>query len=117
MDETEDVVTWNAAVFNPAATDRIGVTWTDGLSLETDSAAPVDGASPVSMTVAVDGEPPVTVKGARVRELGASGVPGGTTVRTVLCVCPLYIPVTFTVLIKPIGEVARLKDAVVAPFC
>jgi hypothetical protein len=61
MDETEDVVTWNAAVFSPAGTDRTGVTCAEGLSLETDSIAPEDGAGPVNMTVAADGDPPVTV--------------------------------------------------------
>src|ERR1039458_1013993 len=105
MDETADVVTWNAAVFSPAATDKTGVTCTEGLSLETESAAPEDGAGPVSMTVAVEGDPPVTVKGARVKELGASGVPGGTTVRIALCVCPLYVAATVTGAMKPIGEV------------
>jgi hypothetical protein len=117
MDETADVVTWNAAVFSPAATDKTGVTCTEGLSLETESAAPEDGAGPVSMTVAVEGDPPVTVKGARVKELGASGVPGGTTVRIALCVCPLYVAATVTGAMKPIGEVFTANVAVVVPGC
>ena len=117
MVETGDVVTWNAAVFSPAATDRTGVTCTVGLSLETDNAAPEGGAGPVSITVEVDGDPPVTVVGARIKELGASGVPGGTTVRVALCVCPLYDAATLTGERKLIGDVGTAKVAAVAPLC
>ena len=68
---------------------RTGATNTEALSLEMESVAPPEGAGPVSMTVAVDEAPPVTTGGLRVTELGARGVPGGTTVKTALCVAPL----------------------------
>jgi hypothetical protein len=117
IDETADVVTWKAAVFSPPATDRTGVTCTEGLSLETDSAAPEDGAGPVNVAVAVDGDPPVTAGGESVKELGARGVPGGSTVKIALCVCPLYVAITFTGAMKLIGDVGTANVAVVAPGC
>src|ERR1035438_9659111 len=96
MDETADASTWKGAVFRPAATRNTGGTFTGARSLETGSPEPEDDASPVSMPVAVEGDPPVTVKGARVKELGASRVPGGTTARIALSFCPLYVAATVT---------------------
>jgi hypothetical protein len=86
------------------------------LSLESVSNAPPTGAGPVSKTVAVEEDPPVTTDGPRVRELGANRVPGGTTVISALCVVPLYVAVTFTVEMKPIAVVGTVNVVLVAPL-
>jgi hypothetical protein len=66
-----------------------GGTWTVGLSLDSEIIAPLAGAGPVSDRVAIELAPPVTEGGLNARELGAVGVPGGTTFRRAVSVIPL----------------------------
>jgi hypothetical protein len=95
----------------------MGVTCTDGLSLEIDSAAPAAGAGPVSITVATDGAPPVTMAGLRLRKPGASGVPGGTTLTIALWLDPLYVAVTVIGVIELMVAIGTEKVALVARYC
>jgi hypothetical protein len=82
--DTADVVTVKVAVVLPAATvTDVGGTAAEELLLNDTDAPPV-GAGPVSVTVPLELDPPVTVFGERLRELRA----GGATVRLAVFVAP-----------------------------
>ena len=81
------VVTVNVALVLPAATVTLdGTAATAGLPLESDTTVPPAGAAAVSVTVPVDGLPPTTVPGLRVRVAAWSG---GVTVRVAEALEPL----------------------------
>jgi len=86
---TLDVVTLKIMLLAPGGIVVSGGTWTAELSLETVRTAPSAGAGPVSITVPVEVDPPVTVGGFSVSKLGARGVPDGTMVSRTLCDVPL----------------------------
>jgi hypothetical protein len=93
---TEDAVAVKVAELKPAGTLIRPGTWTAELSLVIVSATPPVGAAPVKLSVAAALLPPVSASGLSVNELGASGVPGGTTVTVAVWVTPLYVAVIVT---------------------
>jgi hypothetical protein len=73
--------------------------------------APPAGAGPLSVTVAVEELPPVTVVGLKVAELGT----GAFTVRVALCVAVLYVAEIDAVVVLPTTMLVTVNVAVVAP--
>jgi hypothetical protein len=73
MTPTEDVVTVKVAAEDPAATVTDAGTVADPLELESATSIPPAGARPDSVTVPVDGEPPITLGGLRETEASSGG--------------------------------------------
>jgi len=85
------VLTVNVALFAPAATVTLaGTCAAAALLLESETAAPPDGAGPLSVTVPVeDCVPPVTLVGFRLNEDNETGGGGaGLTVSEAVLVAP-----------------------------
>jgi len=82
------VLTVNVALLAPAATVTLaGTVAVDVLLLVSVTAAPPVGAGPLSVTVPVEGDPPVTLAGlSAIAESVA--VPGGATVSEAVWVTP-----------------------------
>jgi hypothetical protein len=79
------VVTVNVVLVEPAGIVADAGTWAaDVLLLVSEITAPLGGAAPLSVRVAVEDEPPVTVLGLRVREVRVAT----ETVRVVVLVTP-----------------------------
>jgi hypothetical protein len=81
------VFTVNVAVVNPAGTVTFplgGTLATDGLLLERDTTAPLLGAGPFSVTVPVEGFPPLTAVGFMLSEERTAGI----TVSVAVCGVP-----------------------------
>jgi hypothetical protein len=81
------VFTVNVAVVNPAGTVTLplgGTLATDGLLLERETTAPPLGAGPFSVTVPVEGFPPVTAVGLMLSEERTAGI----TVSVAVCGVP-----------------------------
>jgi hypothetical protein len=105
------VVTLKVALVLPAATVTLaGTLATEGKLLERGTTVPPDGAGPESVTVPVDGEPPVTVVGFRVRELIVGAVTVSVAVRVVLPRTPFNVTEVFAAT----GLVVTVNVAVVA---
>jgi len=84
---TAVVFTVNVALLAPAATVTVaGTVAVDVLPLEREMTAPPVGAGPLSVTVPVEGDPPVTLVGFSVREERVRA--GGSTVREAVLVAP-----------------------------
>jgi hypothetical protein len=104
------VVTVNVAVVAPAPTVTFGGTIArDVLLLERVNKIPAAGAAPVSVTVPVEGAPPVTAVGFRLTELRS----GAVTVRVAVLVT-LYVAEMVTDVLLPTALVVTVKVAVVA---
>ena len=85
LDATADVVIVKVAVVAPAATVTLaGTLAAVVLLLVRMTAAPLDGAGPVKVTVPVDEVPPITDVGLSVTEVSAAAV----TVRVAVFVAP-----------------------------
>jgi hypothetical protein len=81
------VLTVNVALLAPAATVTVaGTVAVDVLLLEREMAAPPVGAGPLSVTVPVEGDPPVTLVGFSVSEERVRA--GGSTVSEAVLVAP-----------------------------
>ena len=79
------VETVKVAVVFPAATVTLeGTVATEVELLERFTTVPADGAGPESVTVPVDGDPPLTVVGFNATEAGV----GGVTVKDAVLVAP-----------------------------
>jgi hypothetical protein len=79
------VLTVNVALLAPAPTVTVaGTVAADVLLLERETTAPPVGAGPLSVTVPVEGDPPVTLVGASVSEERAGRVCGTTLSEAVL---------------------------------
>jgi hypothetical protein len=82
------VFTVNVALLAPAATVTVaGTVAVDVLLLERETTAPPMGAGPLSVTVPVEGDPPVTLVGFSVSE-ETVGRGCGSTVRDAVLVAP-----------------------------
>ena len=82
------VVTANVALVAPAATVTLAGTAAADPLLERATTAPPVGAAPPSVTVPVDGVPPLTVAGLSATEDSAAAVAGFTVSKVVLVVPP-----------------------------
>ena len=81
------VFTVNVALLAPAATVTVaGTVAVDVLLLERETTAPPVGAGPLSVTVPVEGDPPVTLAGFSVSEERVRA--GGSTVSEAVLVAP-----------------------------
>jgi len=81
------VLTVNVALLAPAATVTLaGTVAVDVLLLERETVAPPAGAGPLSVTVPVEGDPPVTLVGFSVSEERVRA--GGSTVSEAVLVAP-----------------------------
>jgi hypothetical protein len=81
------VLTVNVALLAPAATVTVaGTVAVDVLLLERETTAPPVGAGPLSVTVPVEGDPPVTLVGFSVSEERVRA--GGSTVSEAVLVAP-----------------------------
>ncbi len=84
------VLTVNVALLAPAATVTLaGTVAVDVLLLERVTVAPPAGAGPLSVTVPVEGDPPVTLVGFSVSKESVGGACGSTVSEAVL-VTPAY---------------------------
>jgi len=84
---TAVVFTVNVALLAPAATITVaGTVAADVLLLERETTAPPVGAGPLSVTVPVEGDPPVTLVGFSVSEERVRA--GGSTVSEAVLVAP-----------------------------
>jgi hypothetical protein len=82
------VLTVNVALLAPAATVTVaGTVAVDVLLLERETTAPPVGAGPLSVTVPVEGDPPVTLVGVSVSE-ETVGRGCGSTVSEAVLVAP-----------------------------
>jgi hypothetical protein len=109
---TVSVVTVNVAVDAPAATVTLaGTVAAAVLELDRVTTAPPVAALPVSVTVPVDGLPPVTLVGERVTVVSAAGV----TVSTAVLVTPERTAEIVTEVDDATPSVVTVKVAVVAP--
>lgn len=107
-DDTAVVVTVNVAVVAPPATVTLAGTCAALVSLlDRLTAAPVDGAAELSVTVPVELTPPCTLAGFNVTD----AMPGGVTVNVVLTV-PFRVALMLTCVEVPTGTVVRLNVAV-----
>jgi hypothetical protein len=77
---TSEVVTLNVPVVAPAAIVNVPGTVAAPFELASATASPPEGATPVKVSVAVDGEPPLTADGFRVRDCGAGVFTDNVTV-------------------------------------
>ena len=82
------VVNVNVALVAPAATVMLAGTVAADALLERETTAPPLGAAPLSVTVPVDGDPPLTVAGLSATEDSATAVAGFTVSEAVLVVPP-----------------------------
>ena len=82
------VVTVNVALVAPAVTVTLAGTVAADALLESVTTAPPLGAAPLSVTVPVDGDPPLTVAGLTATEDSATPVAGFTVSNVVLVVPP-----------------------------
>jgi hypothetical protein len=80
------VFTVNVALLAPAATVTVAGTVAVDVLLERETTAPPMGAGPLSVTVPVEGDPPVTLAGFSVSEERVRA--GGSTVREAVLVAP-----------------------------
>ena len=81
------VLTVNVPLLAPAATVTVaGTVAVDVLLLERETTAPPVGAGPLSVTVPVEGDPPVTLVGFSVSEERVRA--GGSTVSEAVLVAP-----------------------------
>src|SRR6266478_3322047 len=83
------VLTVNVALLAPAATVTLAGTVAVDVLLERETAAPPLGAGPLSVTVPVEGDPPVTLVGFSVSEERV-GRACGSTVSEAVLVTPAY---------------------------
>jgi hypothetical protein len=83
---TAVVFTVNVALVAPAATVTLAGTVAAAAPLERLTTAPLLGAGPLSVTVPVEEEPPVTLLGLSTIEDRVGGVPAGVTVSVAVCV-------------------------------
>lgn len=96
----------------PAETvTEAGTVAAEVLELESVTTAPPAGALPVSVSVAVEGVPPITVLGDRPTLEFAAGV----TVSVAVFVAPPATPVIVTEVEEPTPSVVTVNVAVVAP--
>jgi hypothetical protein len=86
---TAKVVTGNVALAPPAGMVTLAGTTAAGLSLEREMTAPPVRASPLSVTVPVEGDPPMTLDGLSVSEVRVGpGGGGGVTMSEAVLVTP-----------------------------
>jgi hypothetical protein len=78
------VVTVKVVLVEPAGMVADAGTWADAVLLFSEITAPLGGAAPLRVKVAVEGKPPVTVLGLRVREVRVAT----ETVRVVVLLTP-----------------------------
>jgi hypothetical protein len=115
-DGTWLVVTVNVPVVEPAAMVIFdGTVAAAGLSLESVTTAPADGAALSSVAVPCDGDPPATLVGFNESELNDSVGVIGVTNSVVDAVTPLNDALIVTVNAPPTARVATLNVALVAP--
>lgn len=109
--ETATVVIWNVAdaVPTPTVTDA-GRVATELSELSVTTFPPV-GAWPLSVTVPVEGLPPIRLDGASVRVVNAAGA----TVRNALFVTPPEMAETVTVVVEETGRLVMVKVPVFKP--
>ena len=109
--ETVFVVTVKVALVLPAATFTLtGTVAIEVELLERLTTVPAAGAGPESVTVPVEGEPPLIVVGLSVRKLSVGAVTVSVAVRVVLPSIPLIVTEVFV----DTGLVATVNVAVVA---
>jgi hypothetical protein len=109
---TVAVVIGNVAVVAPAATVTLaGTVATEVRLLDSVTTIPPAGAGPFSVTVPVDGFPPCTVLGLRVRVDNV----GALTVRVARRVVPRYVAEILAEVLLATGVVVTVNVAVVAP--
>lgn len=101
----------NVAVVAPAPTVTFaGTVAREVLLLERVTKTPAAGAAPVSVTVPLEGLPPVTEVGFRLMELRR----GAVTVRVAFLVTALYVAEMVTAVLVATGFVVTVNFAVVA---
>jgi hypothetical protein len=108
------VVTVNVALVAPAATVTLAGTAAADALLERETTAPPLGAAPLSVTVPVDGDPPLTVAGLSATEDSATAV-AGFTVSKVVSVVPPYEAEMVTGVTTVTELVVTVNVALVAP--
>src|SRR5437879_86346 len=123
------VLTVNVALLAPAATVRRASSGAvDVLLLEREAVAPPAGAGPLSVTVAVEGDPPVTLVGFSVSEERV-GRACGSTVSEAVLVTPAYdaemvtgvdavtaLVLTVNVALLAPAAIVTLADTLAAPL-
>src|SRR5258708_18097509 len=114
---TMDVFTRKVALGAPAGTVTLEGTLAAPLLLESRTCAPPAGAGPLSVTVPVEDEPPITFEGASVSE-DTVGRGGGVTVRVIVVVFiklpdePVIVTVAVPVVaVLPVPSVNELVRA------
>jgi hypothetical protein len=102
---TIEVLTLKVALVAPAGTITLEGTLAAPLSLESATCAPPAGAGPLSVTVPVEDDPPITLDGLSVSE-ETVGRGGGATVRVIEVVCVKVpdVPVTVAVTVPTVAE-------------
>jgi hypothetical protein len=112
VEVTAAVVIANVAVVAPAATVKLAGTWAVAVRLLVSvTTIPPAGAGPSSVTVPVDGFPPLTLLGLRIMEEAL----GAVTVKVTICVVPPKAADILGVWLEATGLVVAVNVAVVAP--
>ena len=108
------VFTVNVALLAPAGTVTLEGTVATPLLLESSTCAPPVGAAPLSVTVAVEGDPAFTLVGFTANEESVAEL-GGVTVSGAVLVPPPYDAVMVTGVEAVTVLVLTVKVALVAP--
>jgi hypothetical protein len=114
-DVTAVVFTVNVALVAPAATVTLEGTVAAAALLERLTTAPLLGAGPLSVTVPLEEEPPVTLLGLRVIEERVGDVPAGVTVSVAVFVVVPRVAVMVTGVEAVTAVVFTVNVALVAP--
>jgi hypothetical protein len=112
---TAVVFTINVALVAPAATVTLAGTVAADALLERLTTAPLLGACPLSVTVPVEEEPPVTLLGLSTIEDRVGGVPAGVTVSVAVCVDVPKVAVIVAEVVVVTAVVFTANVALVAP--
>jgi hypothetical protein len=109
------VVAVKPAPVAPAATVTLAGTPAAALELESETSSPPVGAALVKLTVPCEVDPPVTLAGARLKELRLAGGGAGVTVTVAVRVTPFQAAVSVTAVEAVTAAVVTGKVVLVAP--